>query len=46
MSLDYGFVKCKVVSQPVMKGFHRHRETQYHIHATLRVVDGGGMVKS
>jgi Uncharacterized conserved protein (DUF2278) len=41
MSLDYGFVKCKVVSQPVMKGTHRRRETQYHIHATLRVVDGG-----
>ncbi len=41
MSLDYGFVKCKVISDPVMKASRHGRETQYHLHATLQVVQGG-----
>jgi uncharacterized protein YukJ len=43
MTLNYGLVKCKVVSEPVLKGSHQGHETQYHLHATLRVPteDGG-----
>jgi uncharacterized protein YukJ len=45
MSLDYGFVKCKVVSNPVMKSSRHGREIQYHLHATLHVTDGGSIQK-
>ena len=42
MALTYGFVKCKVVSQPILKASRHKREIQYHLHATLRVPDGAG----
>jgi uncharacterized protein YukJ len=43
MSLTYGFVKCKIVSKPVLKSSRHKQEIQYHLHATLSVpVSGGG----
>jgi uncharacterized protein YukJ len=45
MSLNYGFVKCKVVSNPVLKPSRHGRETQYHLHATLQVAHGGSSQK-
>jgi len=43
MTLKYGYVKCKVVSEPVLKPSHHRHETQYHLHAKLRVaVPGSG----
>lgn len=45
MTLKYGYVKCKVVSDPFLKPtyIHAQHETQYHLHTTLRVPtpDGG-----
>lgn len=37
MTLTYGYVKCTVVSEPVLKGSRHGHETQYHLHANLRV---------
>ena len=37
MTLSYGFVKCKVVSDPALKPSRHGGETQYHLHATLKV---------
>jgi uncharacterized protein YukJ len=37
MTLAYGFVKAKVVSDPVLKGTRRRHETQYHQHVSLLV---------
>jgi uncharacterized protein YukJ len=37
MTLKYGYVKCKVVSEPVLKASRHGHETQYHLHATVRV---------
>ncbi len=42
MTLSYGFVKCRLVSEPVLKPSHRGHETQYHLHAQLRVATPGG----
>jgi uncharacterized protein YukJ len=42
MTLKYGYVKCKVVSEPVLQSKHLHREIQYHLHATLQVATGDG----
>src|SRR5947208_5118495 len=42
MTLNYGYVKCQIVSNPVLKGSHTGHETQYHLHASLRVAVGGG----
>jgi uncharacterized protein YukJ len=42
MTLQYGYVKCKIVSEPALKSSRHGRETQYHLHATLRVPDDGG----
>lgn len=36
MALNYGFVKCKVVSEPVLKLSRHKQEIQYHLHANLR----------
>ena len=40
MALPYGFVKAKLISDPVLRGSHRQHETQYHLHVSL-MVDGG-----
>jgi hypothetical protein len=37
MALTYGYVKCKVSSEPVLKPSHHGHEVQYHLHANLRV---------
>ncbi len=37
MPLTYGFVKCRVASEPVLKGSRQKHETQYHLHARLDV---------
>jgi uncharacterized protein YukJ len=37
MTLSYGFVKCKVVSDPKLQSSRHGSETQYHLHATLKV---------
>jgi uncharacterized protein DUF2278 len=37
MTLSYGFVKCKVVSDPKLQSSRHGSETQYHLHATLNV---------
>jgi uncharacterized protein YukJ len=37
MTLKYGYVKCKIVSQPELKPSHQPHEIQYHLHATVRV---------
>jgi uncharacterized protein YukJ len=39
VTLSYGFVKAKVISDPSMKATHRAHETQYHLHCSL-LVDG------
>ena len=42
MTLKYGYVKCKVVSDPKLQGKRHKQEVQYHLHVTLLVatVDG------
>jgi uncharacterized protein YukJ len=42
MALQYGYTKCKVVSDPRLKPTHRGHEIQYHLHATLRVPSDQG----
>jgi len=42
MTHQYGYVKCKVVSEPVLKASHNGHETQYHLHVKLRVASAGG----
>ena len=42
MALTYGFVKCKVVSEPVLKSSRHKQEIQYHLHATLSVPAADG----
>lgn len=37
MTLKYGYVKCKIVSEPALKPSRHGHETQYHLHATLKV---------
>ncbi len=40
MALTYGFLKCKVASDPALKATRRPHETQYHLHVTLAFGDG------
>jgi uncharacterized protein YukJ len=44
MPITYGFVKCKVTSEPTLKPSRGpgDNETQYHVHAALSVSDGNG----
>jgi uncharacterized protein YukJ len=37
MALTYGFLKCKVVSDPQLKSSRHKAEIQYHLHATLKI---------
>jgi uncharacterized protein YukJ len=39
VTLAYGYVKAKIVSEPVLKPSHRSHEIQYHLHFNL-LVDG------
>ena len=47
MPPPYGFVKCKVVSDPHLtsKYLQDQQETQYHLHATLRVTTPDGQTE-
>lgn len=45
MALKYGCVKCKIVSDPVLKPSHHGHETQYHLHATLEVKSADGSLQ-
>jgi hypothetical protein len=40
MALKYGYVKCKVISEPKLQSKRLKHEVQYHLHATLRVPAG------
>jgi uncharacterized protein YukJ len=42
MSLQYGYVKCKLRSNPSLRPSRHGQETQYHLHATLRVASDQG----
>jgi uncharacterized protein YukJ len=37
MHLTYGYVKCKLVSNPTLKASRHDNETQYHLHTSLDV---------
>jgi uncharacterized protein YukJ len=37
VTLAYGYVKAKMVSEPALKPSHRSHETQYHLHFNLLV---------
>jgi uncharacterized protein YukJ len=42
MPLKYGYVKCKVVSEPSLKESRHKQEIQDHLHASLKVSVAGG----
>ena|SRR5579871_1873046 len=42
MALTYGFIKCKLISDPALKSTRRTSETQYHLHTTLEVTNADG----
>jgi len=42
VALQYGFVKCKVVGDPRLEPSRHKEETQYHVHAALRVESADG----
>jgi uncharacterized protein YukJ len=46
MNLNYGFVKCKIVSDPVLQSSRHKQEIQYHLHSTLSVPAADGTVQS
>ncbi len=45
MALTYGFVKCKITSNPALKPSRHNNETQYHLHSTLAVTSEDGSVQ-
>jgi uncharacterized protein YukJ len=42
MAKTYGFVKCRVISAPQIKGSREKGETQYHLHVNLAVPNERG----
>lgn len=46
MSNTYGFVKCKVVTDPTLKKSRHKYELQYHLHATLSVAAADGSTEN
>jgi uncharacterized protein YukJ len=40
--LDYGFVKCKVISEPKLQSRPAKNEVQYHLHVSLQVPGENG----
>lgn len=46
MALTYGFVKCKVISEPVLESSRHKQEIQYHLHATLSVPGPNGAAEN
>jgi uncharacterized protein YukJ len=45
MTLQYGYVKCKILSSPRLQASHRPHEIQYHLHALLQVETADGTQK-
>ncbi len=42
MALTYGFIKCKVVSDPTLKASRHKHELQYHLHQALEIAGQDG----
>jgi uncharacterized protein YukJ len=42
MSNTYGFLKCKIVSDPQLQSSRHKSEIQYHLHATLEITSSDG----
>jgi uncharacterized protein YukJ len=42
MALTYGFLKCKIVTNPKLKSSRHGREIQYHLHSTLEITAPDG----
>jgi uncharacterized protein YukJ len=42
MTLRYGFLKCKLASDPVLQSKRLRHETQYHLHVKAEVAVSGG----
>lgn len=42
MTLKYGYLKCKIITEPTLKASRHKTETQYHLHATLSVPGKNG----
>jgi uncharacterized protein YukJ len=45
MALTYGFLKCKIVSDPALKASRHKNEMQYHLHSTLEVAEDDGSTR-
>jgi len=45
MALTYGFLKCKIVSDPALKASRHKNEMQYHLHSTLEVAEDDGSAR-
>jgi hypothetical protein len=45
MALTYGFLKCKIVSDPALKANRHKNEMQYHLHSTLEVAEDDGSTR-
>lgn len=46
MTLAYGFVKAKIVSEPLLKPSRHSHEIQYHLHFNLLVEGAIGTLRS
>jgi|SRR5271165_151850 len=42
MALTYGCLKCKIVTDPVLKSSRHKNEIQYHLHSTLEITAQDG----
>lgn len=42
MAHTYGFIKCKIISDPALKSSRRRNEIQYHLHSTLEITTPDG----
>jgi hypothetical protein len=42
MAHIYGFIKCKIISDPALKSSRHRNEIQYHLHAALEITAQGG----
>jgi hypothetical protein len=42
MALPYGFVKCRIISEPQLQSSQLSNEVQYHLHVKLQVSTGQG----
>jgi uncharacterized protein YukJ len=42
MAHTYGYLKCKIVSNPKLQSSRHGKETQYHLHSTLEITGADG----